>query len=121
MADAFVPVLPSSDIDKDIKFYVDGLGFEQVFADKLYALLRRQNLELHLQWHADTPEDPLLGGSVVRIITNEVDEYYKQVVNRGVIEPNHAPKETPWGTYEFGFFDLNKNQVFIVRKNQPSK
>jgi len=114
--DYFVPVLPSADIERDVKFYVDGLGFEKVFADTQYALLRRQNLELHLQWHADTLEDPLLGGSVVRLITTDVDKWFTVVSDRGVIRPNHIPKKTAWGTYEFGFFDLNKNSVFIVKK-----
>lgn len=116
MVDYFVPVLPSADVARDVNFYVKGLGFQEIFSDSLYALLRRQNLELHLQWHADTAEDPLLGGSVVRLITNDVDEYYKIVVDHGIISPNHLPKKTPWGTYEFGFFDLNKNAVFIAKK-----
>jgi catechol 2,3-dioxygenase-like lactoylglutathione lyase family enzyme len=120
MSDYFVPVLPSANIERDVKFYVDGLGFDQVFADEMYALLRRQDLELHLQWHADTDDDPLLGGSVIRIISADVDAWYATVVERKIITPNHEPKQTAWGTYEFGFFDLNKNAVFIAKKNQPS-
>jgi len=118
MPDYFVPVLPSADIARDVKFYVEGLGFSEIFSDNLYALLRRQNLELHLQWHAGTPEDPLLGGSVVRLITEDVDAYYNVVVDQGVINANHTPKKTAWGTYEFGFYDLNKNAVFIVKKEE---
>ncbi|MFK8055562.1 MAG: VOC family protein [Saprospiraceae bacterium] len=120
MSDYFVPVLPSADIERDVKFYVEGLGFTEVFSDKLYALLRRQNLELHLQWHAGTEDDPLLGGSVVRLISDDVDAYYKVVVDQGIITASHAPKKTAWGTYKFGFFDLNKNSVFIVKKEQES-
>ena len=61
------PVLPSEDIERDIRWYEKMTGFKVVFADKMYAGLQRDDLHIHLQWHANTPEDPLLGGSVVRI------------------------------------------------------
>jgi hypothetical protein len=51
----------------------------------MYAVLYRENICLHLQWHADTPNDPLLGGSVIRIyvknitaLFNELEEYFKK-------------------------------------------
>ncbi|HAO45720.1 MAG TPA: glyoxalase/bleomycin resistance/extradiol dioxygenase family protein, partial [Chitinophagaceae bacterium] len=48
-----VPVLPSSDIARDLAWYKEKTGFEAVFADTMYAVIRRENIYLHLQWHAD--------------------------------------------------------------------
>ena len=62
-----VPVLPSADIGRDVSWYQEKLGFSEYFADIMYAVLFREDLVIHLQWHADTKEDPLLGGSVIRI------------------------------------------------------
>jgi hypothetical protein len=55
-----IPVFPTSDMDRDIKWYLKNTGFEFVFGDHMYAGLRRENVLIHLQWHADTEDDPLL-------------------------------------------------------------
>lgn len=62
-----IPVLPTADIERDVNWYKDKMGMETYFADEMYAVLYRDKLCIHLQWHADTNDDPLLGGSVVRI------------------------------------------------------
>lgn len=64
-----VPVLPSSDIQRDVQWYVENTGFELCFADHMYAVLFRENISIHLQWHSGKPDDPMTGGSVVRIFT----------------------------------------------------
>ncbi len=109
-----VPVLPSSDIERDVSWYREKAGFNEVFHDNMYAVLKRENLYLHLQWHADTPDDPLLGGSVIRIFVKNIRPIFDEYVNRGTVSKNKFVPTTPWGTREFGFFDLNKNAVFIV-------
>ena len=62
-----IPVLPSADIARDTAWYKEKVGFEIQFADNMYAGLRRDNIYIHLQWHAGTENDPLPGGSVIRI------------------------------------------------------
>ena len=37
------------------------------YAENIYASLKREHLSIHLQWHADTKEDSLLGGSVIKL------------------------------------------------------
>ena len=54
-----VPVLPSSDIERDLQWYAKHTGFEFVFGDHMFAGLQREQLSIFLQWHADTAEDPL--------------------------------------------------------------
>ena len=40
--DCVVPVLPSADIARDIEWYKIKTGFEMIFADKMYAVLKRE-------------------------------------------------------------------------------
>jgi hypothetical protein len=109
-----IPVLPSANIARDIAWYKEKTGFETHFSDNMYAVLYRDNLCIHLQWHADTPDDPLLGGSVIRIVVKNVESLFEEFVQRGAVSPNAFKANTPWGTNEFGFFDLNKNAIFVM-------
>ena len=109
-----IPVLPSADIARDISWYKERTGFETVFSDKMYAVLFRQEFYIHLQWHADTTEDPLLGGSVMRIGVKKIKPMLEEFIERGTVKLEDFKMETPWGTNEFGFFDLNHNAIFIA-------
>jgi hypothetical protein len=109
------PVLPSADIERDIEWYEEFTGFHCVMKDNMYAILKRDHLYIHLQWHADTPDDPLLGGSVIRIFTTDVQPLADEFVQRKTIVPEKLRRNTPWGTHEFGFYDLNNNAIFIVQ------
>ncbi|TAE51948.1 MAG: glyoxalase/bleomycin resistance/extradiol dioxygenase family protein [Bacteroidetes bacterium] len=110
-----IPVLPSADIARDILWYKEKTGFEAIFSDSMYAVLYREHLGLHLQWHADTEDDPLLGGSVIRIRVKNIDPLFEEFVQRGTVAPDAMRRHTPWETHEFGFYDLNRNAVFIVQ------
>jgi hypothetical protein len=109
-----IPVLPSSDIARDIVWYKEKTGFETVYADNMYAVLYRENLSIHLQWHADSPTDPLLGGSVIRIVVKNVERLFEEFVRRGTVRPDKFIANTPWKTNEFGFYDPNRNAIFIM-------
>ncbi len=109
------PVLPSANIKRDTKWYQEKAGFETWQEDDRYAILRRDNLWLHLQWHAGTKEDPLLGGSVIKIFVAHIDPIFEEFVNRGTVSREKLRRDTPWNTHEFGFYDLNKNAIFIVQ------
>ena len=109
-----IPVLPSSNITRDIVWYKEKTGFEAVFFDNMYALLQRDNLCIHLQWHAGSEDDPLLGGSVIRIFVKNIRPVFDEFVGRGTVNQNKFVANTPWNTNEFGFFDLNKNAIFLV-------
>src|SRR5688572_28835404 len=113
-----IPVLPSADIARDIAWYKEKTGFETFFFDKMYAVLYRENLVLHLQWHADTESDPLLGGSVIRIYVKHIQPLFEEFLQRGTITEDSFKSNTPWHTNEFGFYDLNRNAIFIMEDNQ---
>lgn len=107
-------MLPSQDIARDAPWYERHVGFEVVWSDPMYAVLRRDGFWLHLQWHADTDDDPLLGGSVIRIVVDDIEPAFEEFVTRGAFTPNKLRRDTPWGTHEFGFFDPNRNAIFVV-------
>ena len=108
------PVLPSRDVERDVNWYHTKVGFELIHKDKLYAVLKRENLSIHLQWHADTKDDPLPGGSVIKIFVNNIQPICQELIERGTINPDKLILGTPWGTNEFGFYDLNRNAIFFV-------
>ena len=108
-----IPVLPSADIARDTVWYKEKVGFETRHADNMYAVLIRDQMCIHLQWHADTESDPLLGGSVIRIEMKNIKLFFDELVQRGGIKPDAWRPNTPWDTNEFGFFDLNKNAIFV--------
>lgn len=111
---AITPVLPSQDIPRDVQWYQDFVGFRAVHQDTMYAVLCRENLYLHLQWHADTEDDPLLGGSVIRIFVKNIHPIFAEFVQRGTVTPDKLRLATPWSTNEFGFYDLNNNAIFLA-------
>jgi hypothetical protein len=80
----------------------------------MYAVLFRGDLTIHLQWHADTADDPLLGGSVIRIYVKNIIPIFEEFVERGTVSRDALKTNTPWKTNEFGFFDLNRNAIFVM-------
>ena len=113
--DRAIPVLPSQDISRDEAWYKEMLGLQTYFANHMYAVMYRDNIVIHLQWHADTSDDPLLGGSVVRILTKDIQQIFREMVQRGTVTEDALREHTPWGTHEFGVFDLNRNLIFIIQ------
>lgn len=114
MTPKITPVLPSSDIKRDIRWYQDIVGFSLSSSDDMYAVLHREDMSIHLQWHAGTDDDPLLGGSVIKIFVEDIQPYFEEFVKNGVITREKLHRNTPWDTHEFGFYDLNKNAIFFV-------
>lgn len=113
-----IPVLPTADIERDIIWYEEKMGLEKHFADNMYAVLFRDNLCIHLQWHANTVEDPLLGGSVIRIYVESIKPLFDEFLERGTITEDKLKTNTPWKTNEFGFYDLNGNAIFIMEDSE---
>ncbi|KYG71553.1 glyoxalase/bleomycin resistance/extradiol dioxygenase family protein [Roseivirga echinicomitans] len=108
------PVLPSANIERDVKWYGEKAGFKLLSGDTMYAVLKRENIYVHLQWHADTDDDPLNGGSVMKIFVKNIQAIFEEFITRGTVTKEKLRLNTSWGTNEFGFYDLNNNAVFIV-------
>ena len=109
-----IPVLESADIARDVAWYKEKAGFEVSFShDKMYAGLYRDELEIHLQWHAGTKDDPMNGGAVIRIDVKNIKTLFEELKQRGTVNENDFRSNTPWGTNEFAIHDLNSNAIFI--------
>ena len=109
-----IPVLESPDIDRDVAWYKEKTGFEVSFLhEKMYAGLYREDLEIHLQWHAGTKDDPMNGGAVIRIDVKNIKALFEEFKQRGTVKEKDLKENTPWKTNEFAFRDLNSNAIFI--------
>jgi uncharacterized glyoxalase superfamily protein PhnB len=109
-----IPVLESADIDRDVKWYKEKTGFGLSFLhEKMYAGLYRGGFEIHLQWHAGTKDDPMNGGAVIRIDVKNINLLFEEFKQRGTVNEKDLRENTPWGTNEFAFHDLNSNAIFI--------
>ena len=109
-----IPVLSSSDIKRDLEWYEKYVGFKWVFGDDMYAGLQRDNHEIHLQWHHNNEDDPVFP-AVIKLFVEDIQPYVEEFVKRGTIKKEKLRMNTPWGTHEFGFYDLNNNAIFIVQ------
>jgi hypothetical protein len=109
-----IPVLESADIARDVAWHKEKTGFELSFLhDKMYAGLYRDDLEIHLQWHAGTEDDPMNGGAVIRIGVKNIKPIFEELKERGTVKEKDIRTNTPWGTNEFAFYDLNSNAIII--------
>ena len=106
------PVLPSKDVSAAVKFYVTRLGFSLQFQDSVeaphYAGLRRDNVELHVQWH-DPVEWHVVERPMLRFVTSNIQCLFEEYRKSGVFHEDTRLRETVWGTQEFAFFDPDQN------------
>lgn len=117
--EAVYPVLMVRDVTASIQFFLL-LGFEAAFrdspADPKYAGVRRDGVELHLQWHAaadfSSGDRP-----TYRFLVREVDELSAEFSARHGDLSRTPVQDTPWGTREFHVRDLDGNglQFFCHR------
>ncbi|WP_456428406.1 bleomycin resistance protein [Rhodocaloribacter sp.] len=106
------PVLPSRDVQASIDFYVARLGFTLAFQDSPrepgYAGLRRDAVELHLQWH-DPAEWETVERPALRFLVQDVQALFREYSDKGVFHEGTEVRETTWGTREFALLDPDRN------------
>ena len=113
------PVLPCRDIDGAVDYYVGRLGFTLVFnisGQPGYAVIRRDDVELHLQWH-DLSADGEADRPMLRFLVADVDALYQEYASKDLFHAGTALRETPWQTREFAFYDPDRNGLtFYVNR-----
>jgi uncharacterized glyoxalase superfamily protein PhnB len=116
--DAVQPVLMSRDVPASIRFH-EQLGFVLAFSDAAenprYAAVRRDAVELHLQWHdardwARTGDRP-----TYRFVVADVDGLHREFRDAGVVENIKPVSETSWGTREVHVRDPDGNGLQFHR------
>ncbi len=112
------PVLPARNVDTAVAYYVEKLGFRLRFQDlkenPKYAGIERDDVQLHLQWH-DAATFDTVDKVALRFVISDVDGLFEEYRDKGVFHDRTALQNTPWGTREFAFYDLNGNGLFFYR------
>lgn len=124
MIAAIHPVLACHDVTESTRFY-ERLGFTLRFQDDpakpMYAAVRRDDVELHLQWADATQWVDGLDRPAYRFVVDDVDALYAELA--AAIDPAafgtgpwKAPADTPWGTREFHLRDPGGNSLQFYRR-----
>ena len=112
------PVLPTKDVRASVAFYVERLGFKLNVQDSpsqpRYAVVARDNVELHLQWH-DPAEWVAVERPMLRFVVPAIEKLFDEYQSAGVFHEHTALRETPWGTREFAVFDPDQNGLTFYR------
>jgi uncharacterized glyoxalase superfamily protein PhnB len=114
------PVLPARDVGEAVRFYVERLGFELLFQapkeQPNYAAVRRGHVGLHLQWQLEKDfESGTAGLAMLRFLVDDPEALFEEYKDKGVFHDQTALRDTPWGTREFAFWDLNHNGLVFLR------
>lgn len=124
-----IPALPVRQIELAAAFYRDRLGFNVGYQDEGYAIVRRDEAEIHL-WAAGDEgwkvrarngsgspvvsgaESFLAGTASCRIEVAGIDALYDEYRESGVLYGQDTViEEQPWGTREFPVLDLERNLI----------
>ena len=112
------PVLMSRDVARSIEFYAR-LGFRLAFQDRpvdpQYVGIRRDDIELHLQWHDAAEWDYPNDRPTYRFVVADVDELFRELQAAGVLGENSRIADTAWGTREFHVQDPDRNGLQFYR------
>lgn len=107
------PILPVQNVLAALFFYVNKLGFEIAFADHAknptYAGVKRDHIEIHLQWHDAKEWKTTINTPMLRIVTQNVDALFEEFKTKDVFHESTVVNDTEWKTREFAFYDLYKN------------
>jgi catechol 2,3-dioxygenase-like lactoylglutathione lyase family enzyme len=111
------PVLMVRDVAASVRFY-SRLGFELIFEDApsapKYAGIRRDDVELHLQWHDESAWSRRGDRPVLRVVVDDVDGLSKELA--GLVDVHRTEvRDTPWGTREFHVRDPDENGLQFYR------
>lgn len=105
-----IPKLPAANIKSAIEFYKSKLGFVELFNYGDYAAVARDAVEIHL-WECQ--DQNIAQNTACRIAVDNIEELYEKYQQAGVIHPNGALAEKPWGRKEFVALDIDGNGLFF--------
>lgn len=115
-----IPILDVKDMESSLHYYVQRLGFQVEFRyvrePDNYAGVGRDNVHLHMQWQAlQLFEEGRAGQLRLRIPVGDPDALLEELRGRGAFGEDVKVWDTPWGTREFGFRDLDGNGLSFYR------
>ena len=109
------PILGTRDIERSIGFYTSKLGFDLTFRDSAdtpnYIVFRRDAVALHMQFQYEHE----MGTIRLRFLVEDPDALFDEFQRRAVECTSAGPRNTPWGTREFGIRDVDGNGLIFCR------
>lgn len=112
------PVLGVHDIPAALQFY-ELLGFKLAFRDSAsnsqYVGIRRDQVELHLQWHDASEWKHPVDRPTYRIVVDNVDALHAELTALGQAFDITPVSDKPWGTREFHMRDRDGNGLQFYR------
>lgn len=116
--EAVHPVLMSRDIARAIRFYA-ALGFTVAGQDApdapTYVVVTRDEVELHLQWHAPIEWSFPNDRPTYRFLVDDVDGLHAYCSKQLSSPDMTAVFDAPWGTREFHLRDPDLNGLQFYR------
>lgn len=108
--EVLAPVIQCYNIQETVAFYTKKMGFSLTFKDADenygYAIVSRQEIEIHLQ----QPDPEYIDGTDhqlgIRIRVKDIEHIHEEYKEAGILSSELSVK--PWGTKEFGLYDPNK-------------
>lgn len=115
-----VPVIPALDVSVTLGFFERYLGFVETFRDATppsYAGMQRDGVTFHI---FECAAKRIAEWTSFRIAIRGVVELYASCRSAGIIHPNGALGDRPWGTSEFTILDPSGVCVTFVepRRNE---
>lgn len=131
-----IPALPVQDMAAAVSCYRDRFGFTVRHQDTGFAVLLRDDAEIHLWESSDSEweqresverpvrsgaESFLAGTASCRIQVDEVDALYSELKEAGVLHPasRDGVGDTDFGTREFATVDVDGNLISFFRWITP--
>lgn len=116
-----IPVLPVPDLERTVDFYMTALGFERVFmAPGDSAGVERDAVRLHF-WLTDDPALPTVSSCRIEVDSRAtLAAVHAQAQAAGIVHPNGALGDRPWGAREFTALDpFGNGLIFACWLDQP--
>jgi predicted lactoylglutathione lyase len=131
-----IPALPVQDIMQSMEFYTTKFGFTVRHHDSSFAIVVRDEVEIHLwqsgdeTWKnkgASLAENPICSGAEsflagtasCRIEVQGITELFEEYKKQGIIyNPDTIVEEQPWGTREFPALDHHSNLLTFYERNE---
>ena len=98
------PELPSLDLDRTRNFYETKLGFKTIVQYDNYAIFSRDGVWINYLL-CDDPELPKQVSCYIYV--DDANALYEELFPQGVIHPNGALNDKPYGVREFSALDDN--------------
>lgn len=119
-----IPALPVANIARAVEFYRTRLGFASRHAEESFAIMQRDEVNIHL-WEANgapgSGAEPHLAGSAsCRIRVDGLDALYDECRRQDVVHPNGALQAQWWGDRDFTILDVDGNAIAFFEPNREA-